>query len=174
MTPRLPRCITKIGIGKGRCHMPKLVTIGRIAERTGASVQAVRFYERRKLLNPARRTPKGYRLYEEDDVVRRILFIRGAQEFGFSLVEIGRLIKMGKRGGDNCSLMRAMLLKKIEDFGLEVRSITGKIEEMREFIAECDHPEARKRGICPVMERFARKRAATETGGGQKHFLKRY
>jgi len=152
--------------------MPKLVTIGRIAEKTGASVQAIRFYERRRLLSPTRRTSKGYRLYDEDDVVRRILFIRGAQEFGFSLAEVDSLIKTGKRGGDNCSLMRAMLQKKIDAFGREVKSITGKIGEMRELVAECDHPEAKKRGICPVMERFARKRGTAGPGGGIKPFPK--
>ncbi|HEX4059974.1 MAG TPA: MerR family transcriptional regulator [Streptosporangiaceae bacterium] len=45
------------------------LSIGQVAERTGLSVHALRFYEREGLLaEPIRRNPGGRRVYTEDDV----------------------------------------------------------------------------------------------------------
>jgi DNA-binding transcriptional MerR regulator len=45
------------------------LSIGQVAERTGLSVHALRFYEREGIFaNPVRRAPGGRRLYTEDDV----------------------------------------------------------------------------------------------------------
>ncbi|MFJ4953176.1 MerR family transcriptional regulator [Streptomyces sp. NPDC088760] len=45
------------------------LSIGQVAERTGLSVHALRFYEREGLfLDPVRRGPGGRRVYSEDDV----------------------------------------------------------------------------------------------------------
>ena len=40
--------------------------IGDLAERCGVSRDALRFYERERLLPPPRRSASGYRLYRED------------------------------------------------------------------------------------------------------------
>ena len=45
------------------------MSIGQVAERTGLSVHALRFYEREGILaNPVGRAPGGRRIYTEDDV----------------------------------------------------------------------------------------------------------
>jgi DNA-binding transcriptional MerR regulator len=45
------------------------LSIGQVAERTGLSVHALRFYEHEGLfVNPVRRAPGGRRLYSQDDV----------------------------------------------------------------------------------------------------------
>lgn len=45
------------------------LSIGQVAERTGLSVHALRFYEREGLfVNPVRRGPGGRRVYSQDDV----------------------------------------------------------------------------------------------------------
>jgi DNA-binding transcriptional MerR regulator len=45
------------------------LSIGEVAERTGLSVHALRFYEHEGLLaSPVRRAPSGRRAYSEDDV----------------------------------------------------------------------------------------------------------
>jgi DNA-binding transcriptional MerR regulator len=46
------------------------LSIGQVAERTGLSVHALRFYEREGIIftDPVKRAPGGHRLYTEDDV----------------------------------------------------------------------------------------------------------
>src|SRR6266849_3694156 len=50
--------------------------IGELAKRSGVTVQAVRFYERLKLLPEPQRKDSGYRVYSETDL-KRLRFVRG-------------------------------------------------------------------------------------------------
>lgn len=62
------------------------LTIGEVAERTGVAASAVRFYEREGLLR-AERTGGGQRRFPRE-VLRRVAFVRVAQQVGLSLGEI--------------------------------------------------------------------------------------
>jgi MerR family transcriptional regulator, redox-sensitive transcriptional activator SoxR len=62
------------------------LTIGEVAERSGLSASAVRFYEREGLIS-AERTAGNQRRYRRD-VLRRIAFVRIAQRVGLTLDEI--------------------------------------------------------------------------------------
>jgi MerR family Zn(II)-responsive transcriptional regulator of zntA len=70
-----------------------MFTIGRLARRAKINADSIRFYERQGLLSPATKTDSGYRLYT-DDALRRIDFIKRAQQCGFSLAEIRELLHM--------------------------------------------------------------------------------
>jgi MerR family Zn(II)-responsive transcriptional regulator of zntA len=70
-----------------------MFTIGRLARRAKINADSIRFYERQGLLSPATKTDSGYRLYT-DDALRRIEFIKRAQQCGFSLAEIRDLLHM--------------------------------------------------------------------------------
>jgi MerR family transcriptional regulator, redox-sensitive transcriptional activator SoxR len=63
-----------------------LLAIGEVARRAGFATSAVRFYEREGLL-AAVRTDGGQRRYPRS-VLRRLAFIRAAQNVGLSLEEI--------------------------------------------------------------------------------------
>jgi MerR family redox-sensitive transcriptional activator SoxR len=62
------------------------LTIGAVSERTGVATSALRFYEGEGLIT-AGRSPTGQRRYQRD-VLRRVSFIRIAQQVGLSLDEI--------------------------------------------------------------------------------------
>jgi MerR family transcriptional regulator, redox-sensitive transcriptional activator SoxR len=64
-----------------------LLSIGALAERTGLSVSAIRFYEARGLVS-ALRNAGGQRRFARADI-RRLSFVRIAQQLGFSIEEIG-------------------------------------------------------------------------------------
>ena len=46
------------------------LTIGKLAKEVGVNIQTIRYYERRKLLNPTDRKPSGYRVYESEALKR--------------------------------------------------------------------------------------------------------
>jgi DNA-binding transcriptional MerR regulator len=57
-------------------HHQQHLTIGAVAQLTGVSAQAIRYYERIGLLPRPVRQPNGYRLYSEMDVKRVLLLAR--------------------------------------------------------------------------------------------------
>lgn len=63
-----------------------VLTIGSAAERLGLATSALRFYEDKGLIT-SERTLGGQRRYARD-VLRRVSFIRAAQQVGLTLVEI--------------------------------------------------------------------------------------
>lgn len=62
------------------------LTIGALGERTGVAPSALRFYEAEKLISSSR-TAGGQRRYRRD-TIRRVSFVRIAQQVGLSLDEI--------------------------------------------------------------------------------------
>lgn len=64
----------------------QLLGIGTVAQRAGIASSALRFYDREGLV-PSVRSPGGRRRYPRS-VLRRIAFIRAAQNVGLSLEEI--------------------------------------------------------------------------------------
>jgi MerR family redox-sensitive transcriptional activator SoxR len=63
-----------------------LLSIGEVAERTGVSVSALRFYEAEGMVAPTR-SAGGQRRFPRD-ALRRVAFIRVAQRVGLTLDEI--------------------------------------------------------------------------------------
>lgn len=63
------------------------LTIGAVSERTGVATSALRFYEAQGLIH-ANRSEGGQRRYARD-TLRRVSFVRIAQQVGLSLEEIG-------------------------------------------------------------------------------------
>lgn len=64
----------------------QVLTIGDLADRTGLAVSAIRFYETKGLVTPARNAG-GQRRYFRSDI-RRLSFVQIAQQLGFSIEDI--------------------------------------------------------------------------------------
>ncbi len=66
--------------------MEQHLTIGTLSERTGVATSALRFYEAEGLIH-ATRSPGGQRRFARE-TLRRVSFVRVAQQVGLSLEEI--------------------------------------------------------------------------------------
>ena len=75
--------------------------IGQLAKAAGVRPDSIRFYERTGLLPRPERLSSGYRTYDEV-ALRRVRFIKRAQGLGFSLGEIGRILRIRDQGGPAC------------------------------------------------------------------------
>lgn len=71
--------------------MARGVQIGEVLKQTGLSVDTIRYHEKERLLREPTRSEGGYRLYGVRDV-EHLLFVRKAQELGFTLAEIRELL----------------------------------------------------------------------------------
>lgn len=129
--------------------------IGEIAERTSLTVDAIRFYERRRLLPKAERSAGRFRLYTED-AVERLGFIRQMQNLGFSLQEVGELIQLRQRKVDACGPVRELLKGKLADVRAklhELKQLESQLEaDLRKCKRELSHRQGRAARGCPVLE----------------------
>ena len=69
-------------------------TIGRFARKAAVSQRTLRFYDRLGLLPPARYTPAGYRLYDDEELVR-LQQILALKFLGFTLEEVKAFLAAG-------------------------------------------------------------------------------
>jgi len=81
--------------------------IGQLAKEVGVKSDTVRFYEKQGLLPEARRTPAGYRVYDET-ALKHLRFIKQAQSLGFSLQEIQRILTLRGEGRTTCKCVLAI------------------------------------------------------------------
>ena len=68
-----------------------LLPIGYLAERTGLSVSAIRFYEEKGLVTPYRNN-SGQRRFHRSDI-RRLSFVLIAQQLGLTIKDIEKALK---------------------------------------------------------------------------------
>ncbi|NJM08799.1 MerR family transcriptional regulator [Candidatus Gracilibacteria bacterium] len=69
-----------------------VMRIGELAQKTGVSPDTIRFYEKQGLLDASLhdRHANNYRMYR-DEAVERLLLIKQAKRFGFTLSELKQL-----------------------------------------------------------------------------------
>ncbi len=70
--------------------LPKTISIGQLAKRTGLAVSAIRYYEEQGLVAPER-SAGGQRRFLRSDI-RRLSFVLIAQQFGFTIRKIKELL----------------------------------------------------------------------------------
>jgi DNA-binding transcriptional MerR regulator len=107
-------------------------TIGELAERTGFSPSSLRYYEGIGLVDPASRTPSGYRLYG-DEAVSRLAFIARAKQLGCSLDEIAELALVweGQECGPVQRRMHQLVTDKIRDTERQIADLNVLLNDLR-------------------------------------------
>lgn len=70
--------------------LPRLMTIGQIAKRSGLTPRSIRYYEQIGLIPGALRTESNYRLYDAR-ALERLRFVARCRSLGFSLSEVRAL-----------------------------------------------------------------------------------
>ena len=128
--------------------------IGELARRTALSIDAIRFYERRKLLPPASRSAGRFRLYTPD-AIERLRFVRRMQGLGFSLQEIKELMGVRADRTHACSAVRQFLKTKLADVTVRIRELQQLESELNADLRKCNRALKQQRGKtcgCPVLE----------------------
>src|SRR5262245_55607140 len=98
--------------------------IGEAADRGGVNLQTIRYYEREGLLPQPPRLPAGYRIYSEP-TVKRVRFIKRAQELGFTLAEIRDLLSLRVDHERDRSEVRAIAEAKVADIQEKIRTLSA-------------------------------------------------
>jgi MerR family mercuric resistance operon transcriptional regulator len=128
-------------------------TIGTLAEETGVDVETIRYYQRIDLVDKPPKPMRGWRTYP-DEAVKRLKFIKRAQQLGFSLDDIGKLLRLEGRGTESevCGKTQRLVDQKLSEVRSKIRDLE-QIEASLSRLSE-DCPGEGAPGDCPILEDF--------------------
>ena len=124
-----------------------MLTIGKVAKRTGFSSSAIRYYERRGILQPSRLL-NGYRVYEED-TIKALRFLRQAQTLGITLSEIKHLLELTRNGQRPCQALRELACRHLNDIDARIRQLRSLRNELRDLLSR--NVVADSDELCPLI-----------------------
>jgi len=122
--------------------MADVLQIGELARRTGVSVDTIRHYERLGLLAKAARTNAGYRQYPPS-AVDRVMLVRHALRFGFSLRDVAGFLRVRESGGTPCRDVRAAADRILTAVDQRIAELSAARKDMSRTLRNWDRRLAR-------------------------------
>ena len=120
-----------------------MLKIGEFAEKGGVSKRTLRHYEEMGLLAPENRTSGGFRLYDENDLLK-LEIIKTFKELGFSLEEVREIIqsqvKIRKSRREQINHSQDVFKKQLDQVEQQIRELQERrdlIERGLEALEEC-------------------------------------
>lgn len=135
--------------------MNEYLTVGKVARKAGVNMQTVLYYERRRLLSPARRSDSGYRLYMPE-TVRVIRFIKNAQALGFTLDEVSKLLRLRVNSRSQCESVKRQARARLELVQEKIAGLRSMERILRRLLKTCV-----ARGTmdsCPILDSLESRR----------------
>ena len=127
------------------------MNIGEAAKLSGVSAKMVRHYESLGLLPSVTRTDAGYRQYGEKEV-HTLRFIRRARDLGFSMAEIGELLKLWQNQRRSSASVKKIAQKHLADIDARMAEMAAMRKTLQHLVHCCGGDE---RPDCPILEELA-------------------
>ena len=127
------------------------LTRSQLAKKCQVNIETLRYYEKRKLLAPPPRSVSGYRLYSEEDAAK-IRFIKNAQKLGFTLKEIGDLLKLRVRKNSSCESVLNKAQKKLNEVEKKIKDLKSMQSVLDQLIGQCE--KSLPTNDCPILSSF--------------------
>lgn len=130
------------------------LTMSEVAKESNVNITTVRYYERRGLIPKLPRTQAGYRMYS-NETVTDIKFIKKAQDLGFNLEEIKKLLSIYKEE-------EYFPTEEMYQFSVaKYKEIEEKIQQLNEFksllelVTKLPPPDLPKsKSQCPIIQKL--------------------
>jgi MerR family mercuric resistance operon transcriptional regulator len=122
------------------------LTISKLAQAARVSVETIRYYERLGLIEQPPKPAQGYRTYPKV-TLERVLFIKRAQDLGFSLEEIDNLLSLGE---SHCSEVQALAEGKLASVREKINDLRRLELVLEDLVTQCrTNPD---NTACPIVE----------------------
>ena len=122
------------------------LTIGALADTAGVNVETIRFYQRKGLMAEPERPYGSIRRYTGIDL-SRVRFIKASQRLGFSLDEVGELLKL--EDGTQCDEVRDHAERKLRDVREKLTDLHRIETALSQLVDRCG--SARGAVKCPLI-----------------------
>jgi Cu(I)-responsive transcriptional regulator len=127
------------------------MNIGQAAKLSGVSAKMVRHYESLGLLPEVARTDSGYRQYTDKEV-HTLRFIRRARDLGFSMAEIGELVKLWQNQRRSSSNVKKIAQKHLAEIDARMAEMAAMRKTLQHLVHCCSGDD---RPDCPILEELA-------------------
>jgi MerR family transcriptional regulator, mercuric resistance operon regulatory protein len=122
------------------------LTIGQVAKHSGVHKETIRYYQSLGLVDEPPRSPGSVRRYG-NATVARLIFIKRAQQLGFTLQEVGKLLLL--EDGQNCGETRKLAEEKLTLIKARIADLNRMRRLLEGLVAQC-HQGKRPRA-CPII-----------------------
>ncbi|MBR0552779.1 MerR family transcriptional regulator [Stakelama marina] len=134
------------------------MTIGKAAKKAGVSVETIRFYERRGLIEQPAKPDRSVRRYS-DQVVREIRFIKEAQQLGFTLRQAGELLDLRSDPTADRSAVRLQAIAKRREVRHKIFHLQQIDKALSTLVEQC--PGCGDLHDCSIIESLESARSDT-------------
>lgn len=124
----------------------KNLTIAGLAREAAVNVETIRFYQRQGLLAQPERPEGSIRRYDIGDAAR-VRFIKAAQRIGFTLSEIGQLLRLDD--GAHCVEAREIAEHKLADVRQRIADLERIEVALNELVGRCTVSQGQV--SCPLI-----------------------
>lgn len=131
--------------------MSELMTIGRLARECDVPASTLRYWERVGLLKPSERTRSNYRVYS-DDAVSRVRLIRVSQSLGFTVADIGTLLRLLDVRVQQCTAVRSVIDRRLESLDRQMADLREHQRKLRSIRHLCESPDLADR--CRALDKL--------------------
>lgn len=125
--------------------MDDVLTIGKLAQKTGIGVSAIRFYEQKGLIAGPPRNKSGYRLYSQK-TVERVQFIKNCRDLGFPLRSVSELLKLCYPEDEKiaCLIVRERVRKQHELVSKQFEELTRQRDKLERLLDACPNENGKQ------------------------------
>lgn len=124
----------------------KPLTIGFLAKAANVNIETIRYYQRIGLIIEPNKPLQGFRVYPTE-TLKRIKFIKRAQQLGFSLSEITELLQLGE---GNCTDVRQRAEHKRDHIDKQINDLTTLRTTLTQLIDSCQSEGGNQH--CAIVE----------------------
>ena len=126
--------------------MDRELTIGTLARAAGVNVETIRYYQRRRLLEEPPKPLGSHRRYPPE-AVKRVCFIKRAQQLGFTLEEVTSLLAL--EDGRSCRETRLLAEQKLAVIETRIHDLSRMRRLLKGLVAEC--ARGKRPRACPII-----------------------
>ncbi|MCR9134506.1 MAG: helix-turn-helix domain-containing protein [Alphaproteobacteria bacterium] len=124
-----------------------MYSIGVAAERSGVTIETIRYYEREGIVSKPDRTSAGHRIYS-DDGIARLRFVKRCRDLGFPIPEAKSLLSLTDGSQTSCSSACAIAEEQRGLVRNKIADLKRMETELSELIGQCPDSE----DTCPILE----------------------
>lgn len=122
-------------------------TIGHASNKSGVSIETIRYYEREGIVPKPDRTSAGRRSYSDEDI-SRLRFIRRCRDLGFPIQDAKSLLGLTDGSQSNCSVAGAIAENHLRDVKFKIAALQKMEAALAAMTRQCSADNQK----CPVLD----------------------